>query len=39
VKNGTVVLYGADGSDLKTAHFKIVSTGLSDLGGNIYKKQ
>ena len=39
VKNGTVVLYGADGTEIKSAHFKIVSSGLSDLAGNIYKKQ
>ena len=39
VKNGTVVLYGADGSEIKAAHFKVVPNGLSDLGGNVYKKQ
>jgi hypothetical protein len=39
VKNGTVVLYGADGAEIKAAHFKVVPGGLSDLAGSIYKKQ
>lgn len=39
VKDGTVVLIGADGKELPDTRFTIEEDGLRDATGNIYKKQ
>jgi uncharacterized lipoprotein YmbA len=39
VKDGNVVLIGADGKEVANATFKIDKAGLRDFAGNLYKKQ
>jgi uncharacterized protein YceK len=39
VKDGTVVLIGADGKETANGSYKIEDDGLRDQSGNLYKKQ
>jgi len=39
VKDGTVVLVGANGKEIANASYKIEPGGLRDFAGNLYKKQ
>jgi len=39
VKDGSVVLIGADGTEITMGRFAIEGAGLRDPGGNLHKKQ